>query len=176
MINQILENLENEKKALNQYITNINHAIETVNEISNIEKEIIEKVKEIKLLKNLLLSIDYTSNMKEIEELTSPELLALEKSIDIEYSSEESTCNNIGKLRYIGKKEKEYLDEIIEDNENTLYAEKVIDASLDEAVEEMEKENKSTKKKKVEERKSLRPTQRPRGAYTNTNRIRGVIY
>ncbi len=196
MVNQLLENLNANKSKFESKILTVSDAISSINKISEIEKEIIVRVLEIKLLKGRLLNNPYISNKEDLSKLTSPEILALEKSIgsvDIEgpeegiiepqkvneiedLSMDDFDLNKLlwengidssevgldgdvvirGGLMYIGDNDVEDMDavkdglmyncksieNIIDDEEVKLHAERTIDASLDDAVEELEIENK----------------------------------
>lgn len=155
MREQLLQ-LQEENNKLKEQINIVKDAINTIKKISDLESEILDKVSDIKILKLRLLDNPYIVDKTMIDNLVMEEITAIENSIRLNYIELEDIGNyfdaeevgetmtevnmteenSTGKLAYIGSTK--VINEIIEEQENKICAEKAIDASLDQAVQELE--------------------------------------
>lgn len=156
MREQLALQLQEENNKLKEQVNIVEDAINTIKKISDLESEILDKVSDIKILKLRLLDNPYIVDKTIIDNLVMEEITAIEDSIRLNYieledienyfdaeevgeaMTEEDMSEEIstGKLAYIGSTED--INEIIEEQENKICAEKAIDASLDQAVQELE--------------------------------------
>lgn len=156
MREQLALQLQEENNKLKEQVNIVEDAINTIKKISDLESEILDKVSDIKILKLRLLDNPYIVDKTMIDNLVMEEINAIENSIRLNYIELEDIENyfdaeevgeaiteedmseeiSTGKLAYIGSTED--INEIIEEQENKICAEKAIDASLDQAVQELE--------------------------------------
>ena len=165
MREQLALQLQEENNKLKEQVNIVEDAINTIKKISDLESEILDKVSDIKILKLRLLDNPYIVDKTMIDNLVMEEITAIENSIRLNYIELEDIGNHIGledirnyfdaeeageamteedmieeistgKLAYIGSTK--VINEIIEEQENKICAEKAIDASLEQAVQELE--------------------------------------
>ena len=135
----ISESLNSEKQKIQENFNMVEDALNTVKRIEDIESEILMKVSELKILKLRLYDNPYIKDKSIIDKLVIEEVALLESCVTELIQIEEVV--NRGGLVYIGESKtvsKETVNEIIEEQETKLDAEKAMDASLDDAVEELE--------------------------------------
>ena len=135
----ISESLNSEKQKIQENFNMVEDALNTVKRIEDIESEILMKVSELKILKLRLYDNPYIKDKSIIDKLVIEEVALLESCVTELIQIEEVV--NRGGLVYIGESKtvsKETVNEIIEEQETKLDAEKAMDASLDDAVKELE--------------------------------------